>query len=493
MRKIVIILGIPIDNLDMAETLDQIEGFVIAGRANEKGHQVVTVNADFVVNAMDDPELRTILQEAHLATADGMPLVWGSRLLGSPLKGRVAGSDFVPALIERAANKGFSIFLLGATPQVASRAAQILTEQYPGLKIAGVISPPFSSIFEMNSSIIDEIKAAKPDVLLVAFGNPKQEKWISMYARQLQVPVMIGVGGTLDFIAGNIRRAPEWMQRSGFEWLFRLFQEPRRLWRRYVIDLFVFSAFFTRQWMAMQRKGSQAMLIPDADLVLINDTAIINLKGSLTIKNLQVFQGLAEEAISETSFVMVNLANINFLDSSAIGAMVGLARQARDAGGDLFLAGASQRIRQTLSLLRLDNFFITYDNLDQGLAAQPSDRLKEAVPPPSNDAASTIQIKGIEWGVIKTPRRLDAYTAPEFVDLVTAQLARNPFLILDFSETIFLASAGLAALAKCNRVALQQNGAMHMTHCRKDVLRVIELGRFDRVLSIYQDLSSATR
>jgi N-acetylglucosaminyldiphosphoundecaprenol N-acetyl-beta-D-mannosaminyltransferase len=492
MRKLVVILGIPVDDLDIGETLDRLEEFVISGRVNKKSHQVVTVNADFVVNAMRDPELRTILQEAHLASADGMPLVWGARLLGEPLKGRVTGSDFVPALVERAANKGFSIFLLGAAPQVAARAAQILKERHPGLQIAGVISPPVSSILEMNPSIIDEIKAAKPDILLVAFGNPKQEKWISMYAAQLQVPVMIGVGGTLDFIAGNLKRAPEWMQRYGLEWLFRLLQEPRRLWRRYVVDLFVFSIFFTRQWLAMRRKGSHRIIIPATDLVVVNDTAIINLRGSLTRANLQVFQRVAEEALSETSFIMMNLAKTDFLDSSAIGALVGLARQARDTGGELFLVAVSSEIRHALSLLRLDNFFIFFDDIDKGMAAQSSYRMNEAGFPQSGEAALPLRMNGVDWGVIKAPRRIDGSTTPEFVIVVTAQLARNPYLILDLTETIFLASAGLAALVSFNRIASQHNGELLVTHCRKDVLRVIELGRFDKVLAVYKDLPSAT-
>jgi N-acetylglucosaminyldiphosphoundecaprenol N-acetyl-beta-D-mannosaminyltransferase len=487
-RELIVILGIPVDNLNLAETLDRLEEFVIAGRANKKGYQVATVNADFVVRAARDPELRTILQEADLATADGMPLVWAARLLGASLKGRVAGSDFVPAFIERAANKDFSVFLLGAKPQVAAKAAQNLQERFPGLKIAGVISPPVSSILEMNSSIIDEIKAAKPDVLLVAFGNPKQEKWISMYGRQLQVPVMIGVGGTLDFIAGNLRRAPEWMQRSGLEWLFRLLQEPRRLWRRYVVDLIVFSFYFARQWMAMRRKAFQKKLIPNIHLVKVNDTAVINVEGFLTIENLPVFQSIAAQAMSTTSFLILNLDKTDFMDSSAIGALISLARQVRDAEGELFLAGVSARIQHAFLLLGLENFFISFDDINKGLLAQPSYRSKAVVPTQLSGAILMRNNKRVNWGVIRTPYRLDASTTPAFSDLVTAQLAINPFLTLDFSKTVYLSSAGLAALLNFNRIALQHHGELLVTHCNKDVLRVIELGGLDRVLTVCPDL-----
>jgi N-acetylglucosaminyldiphosphoundecaprenol N-acetyl-beta-D-mannosaminyltransferase len=202
MRKLLIILGVPIDDLDMSQALMRLEQFIALGRSTGKSHQVATINADFVVNSLNDSELRRILQESDMATADGMPLVLGARLLGVPLADRVTGADLVPALAERAAQKGYSIFLLGARPGVGIRAAEILQERYPGLTIAGVIAPPNVPIQAMDRSILDQIKAAKPDILLVAFGNPKQEKWIRMYADTLAVPVCIGVGGTFDMIAG---------------------------------------------------------------------------------------------------------------------------------------------------------------------------------------------------------------------------------------------------------------------------------------------------
>ncbi|MGB5060032.1 MAG: WecB/TagA/CpsF family glycosyltransferase, partial [Candidatus Promineifilaceae bacterium] len=181
MRRLIVILGVPIDDLNMAETLDRLDEFVVTGRETGKGHQVATVNADFVVKSMTDPELRYLLQEADLSTADGMPLVWGSRLLGVNLEGRVAGADMIPALAQRAAAKGYSIYFLGAAPGIAAKAAEILKEQNPDLIVAGVKSPPYSSVIDMDPAIIAEIKAAQPDILLVAFGNPKQEKWIGMY------------------------------------------------------------------------------------------------------------------------------------------------------------------------------------------------------------------------------------------------------------------------------------------------------------------------
>ncbi len=229
LRNLVMVLGTPIDDLNMTEALDRIDWFVRHGRVTGRTHRIATVNADFVVNAIKDPELRFLLQESDMATADGMPLVWGARSLGVPLEGRVTGSDLVPAIAERASRKGYSIYLLGAEPGIAVRAAEILKERHPELIIAGINSPPFGPVLDMDPSIIEDIQRAKPDILLVAFGNPKQEKWIGMSYKKLQVPVMMGVGATLDFIAGHRQRAPKWLQRLGLEWSYRLIKEPARL------------------------------------------------------------------------------------------------------------------------------------------------------------------------------------------------------------------------------------------------------------------------
>lgn len=492
MRKLIIILGVPVDDLNLEETLDRIGELVERGRTRGKSHQVVTINADFVVKAMGDPELRYLLQEADLATADGMPLVWGARLLGVSLESRVAGADLVPALAERAAQKGYKLYLLGAAPGIADRAAHILQERYPGLQIVGVCSPSYSSVLEMDTSVLDEIKAARPDILLVAFGNPKQEKWIGMYRRQLKVPVMIGIGGTLDLIAGDKKRAPLWMQRTGLEWLYRLIQEPGRLWRRYVVDLLVFGTFFSRQWWAMRQGRTPSMVLPSADLMLLdNKTAIMSLEGPLTIVNYQPFVNAGQEALATTPYILVNLSKTEFLDSAAIGALVGLAKQARDAGGDLALTGVPPDIQRTFSLLRLNDFFVVHPDVESGLLGLSKASQNGSWSPDIQEVKGLVAHSKAEWTVVKGPRRLDADSAPTVTDTCSSMLAQNPFLILDLSDTVFLASAGLAALAHLHRLADEKNGEFRVTNCSADVLRVIEMVRFDRVLSLYGDLSSA--
>ena len=203
--------------------------------------------------------MRRIMLEAHMVLCDGTPLVWASRFLGNRLPERVAGSDLVPRLIRLAAEKNYSLFFLGATAESNAQAVDKVRDQFPGINIAGHYSPPFRPLHEMDhQEIIRRIRLARPDILLVAFGCPKAEKWMAMHCQALGVPVMIAIGATIDFLAGRVKRAPVWMQRSGTEWIFRMSQEPRRLIRRYASDLYPFARGITSQWWRERRSKSQA-------------------------------------------------------------------------------------------------------------------------------------------------------------------------------------------------------------------------------------------
>jgi N-acetylglucosaminyldiphosphoundecaprenol N-acetyl-beta-D-mannosaminyltransferase len=430
------------------------------------------------------------MQDADLASADGMPLVWGARLLDVPLKGRVTGADLVPLLAERAAQKGYSIYFLGAAPGVAVAAADILQLRYPGLKVAGVYSPPVQPVLDMAGPMLEAIQAARPDILLVAFGNPKQEKWIGMYKRQLGVPVMMGVGGTLDFIAGLTRRAPAWMQRSGLEWLYRLLNEPGRLWRRYAGDFLVFGFFFARQWWHMRRGGSDADLLPATDLVVADQRAILSVRGSLTVSTYQKFNELIEQALTATPQILVQMDEAKFIDSAAIGSLVHYAKQAREAGGELSLVAVPAPIATALSMLRLDDYFPRFASLEAALVTVGAHRSGNGAKAPAV-AAPPLPGAG-RWVVVAGPRRIDAATVAEMRQRCLEALNHSQFLVLDLSETVILTSAGLAVLAHLNRVAQEQQGALRVTGCSKDVLQVIEMVRFDKVLALYQDVRSAT-
>jgi len=233
----VVVLGVAFDPTTLAGAVERISAMIASGRP----HYVVTPNVDFLVQARRDPALHQVLARANLVLCDGKPLVWAARWLGGALPGRVAGSDLVPALLQRAAERGWRVFLLGGSPAAAAEAACRVAALHPSIPAVAHYSPPHRPLGEMDhGEIAARVRAARPDLLLVCFGCPKQEKWMAQHCRTLGVPVMIGAGGTIDFLAGRLQRAPRWMQRSGLEWLFRLAQEPRRLFQRYADDLLHF-------------------------------------------------------------------------------------------------------------------------------------------------------------------------------------------------------------------------------------------------------------
>jgi len=219
------ILGVRADSVNYGKALSLIEDFVVSGNP----HQVVTVNPEFIVAAQSDADFRSILNASSLALPDGVGLLWAARFLGRPLQERVTGTDTVQRVSALAAQKGYNLFLLGAAPGVAVATAARLCEAYPGLRIAGTHAG--SPSLEEEDEIVRLIQKAEPDVLFVAYGAPQQDKWIARNLVRLGIPVAMGVGGAFDFISGQAKRAPRWLQRLGLEWLHRLLHEPWR-WRR---------------------------------------------------------------------------------------------------------------------------------------------------------------------------------------------------------------------------------------------------------------------
>lgn len=227
-------LNTRVDNLTMNEALTRIEELI----ALDKNAYVVTPNVDHIVQLEHGGELCQIYQQADLILTDGKPLIWISKLYGTPIKEKISGSDLFPLLCQRAAQKGYRMFFLGAAPGVAAKAAENLTAKYPGLEVVGVCSPPvgFEDDSEEMAKIEKMIKAAKPHILVVGLGCPKQEKFIFRNRDRLGVPISLGLGASLDFEAGNIKRAPKWMSDHGLEWLYRAASEPKRLAKRYIVD-----------------------------------------------------------------------------------------------------------------------------------------------------------------------------------------------------------------------------------------------------------------
>lgn len=223
-----------IDNLTMDEALRRIDELIQEDRCA----YVVTPNVDHIVKLEHDKELHKAYKHADLILTDGKPLIWISRLYGTPIKQKLSGSDLFPRVCELAAEKGYRVFFLGAAEGVAEKAAQNLIKQFPKLKIVGTYSPSIG--FEKDTNeleyMINLVKSVSPQVLIVGLGCPKQELFIYNYRERLEVPISLGLGAVLDFASENVRRAPKWMSDYGLEWFFRLIHEPRRMAKRYLID-----------------------------------------------------------------------------------------------------------------------------------------------------------------------------------------------------------------------------------------------------------------
>jgi N-acetylglucosaminyldiphosphoundecaprenol N-acetyl-beta-D-mannosaminyltransferase len=229
----VMILGVRVDDVTQQEALDLLARWVQAGTL----HQVATVNVEFIMEARKNPAFRQVLAEASLCVPDGVGVLWAARRSGRALRERVPGVDLVESISERAAAAGWRVFYLGAAPGVAEKASRILKDRYPDLQVAGYHAG--SPHPRHDDELVERIRAARADVLLVAYGAPKQDLWIARNQHRIGVPVALGVGGSFDFVAGKTRRAPRWVQRLGLEWFYRLLQEPWRLRRQLVIPRFM--------------------------------------------------------------------------------------------------------------------------------------------------------------------------------------------------------------------------------------------------------------
>ena len=228
------LLNTYINNLTMSETIKEIENMI----ASDHKSYVVAINVDVVMKIENDSYLEEIVDNADLVLVDGQPLVWISKHHGKPLKAKISGSDLVPLLCEIAAKKNYSVFIIGGKEGIAEQAKNCLENKLEGINIVGTYAPPMG--FEKDSIELTKINKmisdAKPDLLIACFGCPKQEKWIYENIDKYDAKVSICAGATVDFLAGNVKRAPKWMSDHGLEWFYRFLQEPNRMFKRYFID-----------------------------------------------------------------------------------------------------------------------------------------------------------------------------------------------------------------------------------------------------------------
>jgi N-acetylglucosaminyldiphosphoundecaprenol N-acetyl-beta-D-mannosaminyltransferase len=245
------VLGCRIDRLDMDATLASVESIIASGRFT----QHMAINAAKLVTMHSDPRLRAIVDDCGLVNADGQAVVWASRLLGDPLPERVAGIDLMDEVLGLAERRGFRVYFLGARAEVLERAVAKLRERFPALTIAGARDGYFAD--EETPAVAEAIRASEPHILFVAMSSPRKEYFLGEYGPTLGAPFVMGVGGSIDVVAGVTRRAPRSWQRLGLEWLYRLLQEPRRMFRRYAVTNWRFTLLVLRELVARGRGVQQ--------------------------------------------------------------------------------------------------------------------------------------------------------------------------------------------------------------------------------------------
>lgn len=228
------LLNTYVNNVNMDEALQAIEDMIVS----EKKSYIVAINVDVVMKIENDPYLKEITDKADMVLVDGKPLEWIAKWHKRPVKAKISGSDLVPLLCERASEKNHSIFIIGGKEGIAEKAKEKLELKHPGINVVGTYAPPFG--FEKNEKELEEINemisAAHPDLLIVCFGCPKQEKWIYENYQKYDAKVSVCAGATVDFLAGNVKRCPKWMSDYGLEWFYRFLQEPKRMFKRYFVD-----------------------------------------------------------------------------------------------------------------------------------------------------------------------------------------------------------------------------------------------------------------
>ncbi len=379
----VAVLGVPFHNLTMDETVAWIEDHIREGGF----HQVATANVDFLKHSLRDESLRDILCSCEMIVPDGMPIVWMSRLIGTPLKERVTGIDLVERLADVSARRGYGIFLLGASEASSQRASKVLKQRFPGLRIVGRFSPENQPLEKMDhEGILRRIEEARPDILLVALGNPKQERWIAMHRERLKVPVCIGVGGTLDSLSGNIPRAPQWMQAGGLEWLHRTLQEPRRLARRYVADAICLlrhlpgyiAATATQPKLSSRRDSHRPQIVARQ----IGNTKLIAMIGDLSGSALDEFNACSQDACAGGMNIVLDMSQTGYMGAESLGALIRLESQMRRRREQLWLAELPAHLSRILRSGQLHNYFMTTTMVSDALyrTAKAEQRLLASFP-----------------------------------------------------------------------------------------------------------------
>jgi N-acetylglucosaminyldiphosphoundecaprenol N-acetyl-beta-D-mannosaminyltransferase len=349
----VALFGLPITNVSMAQAVARVEELILSGET----HQIATANLDFVRNSLHDQYLQRIICECSMVLPGDAPMLWASILFRTPLQERVTGVDLIPELARLSARRRYGIYLLGASQESSQRTVEALEKQFPGARMVGWSSPGPKPLHEMdNDGLLRGIEEAKPDILLVAFGSPQQEIWIHRHRRRLRVPVAIGVGGALDSIGGQVRRAPGWVRAMHMEWSFRMMQKPLRAIPRYAKDA-----------LALLRHlplGVAANRLQPGDrrqgLLEVEVTGTVRVVATPSTLSGEVSASLAKEAkaaIKAGQTMVVNMSSTLRVEADGLGGLLEARRILLNEGLWIWLAGMSNPVRRVLQFSAISDLF----------------------------------------------------------------------------------------------------------------------------------------
>lgn len=422
--RALVLFGIPFHDVTFEETL----AWCVARMRGGPPACLATANVDFLMQATQDPELQRILLEADLVIADGQPIVTLSGKFGPPLRERVTGSDLTPLLAAACAREGFRVFLLGGAPGVAEKAAAVLVARNPGLVIAGTYSPPLAGILDMDhADLLARLRAAKPHLLLVAFGAPKQEKFINLHVRSWNIPLAIGIGGTLDFLAGAQTRAPRWVQKSGFEWLWRMGTNPKRLFKRYAGNIGFMGRTLARVRALQALPAGQPY----------------GLEPGLAWEELDRLVAGAD------TVPLFNLGARDWLTSEELGRLVEATRRLRARGGHLVVHGGTPRVERLLTESGLTRYLEYRATLEQagGRRVELCD----------DQRAGAVDI-GARYLHLRLPAELNVAQLARWTPQVDAAwLDSLRWVAVDASGMTFMDSAGLGWLIALRKRCQEKN------------------------------------
>lgn len=474
-----VLFGVPFHNLTFQTTINWIDYLI----EKKEPSLLATANLDFLRLANHDPEMQRILFEADIVMADGHPIVKLSSLFGPRLLARVTGSDLTPMLAEHAAKKGYRLYFLGGAPGVARKAADILIEKHPGLNIVGCWSPQKADVIEMQSDeILDDLKKTRPDILFVALGAPKQEKWIRMHRPSWDVPVAIGVGGTLDFIAGTQQRAPRWMQKLGIEWIGRLLSAPRRLAGRYLHDG-MFLARTLVQLVRIKFTPARTNARPirettESKLFADLDAACAELKACHTQEDAEKEIQRLRDA-NTTGHLIITPERTDWLNSLELGVLVQMARDYRNGQRLLFVYPSNKRIEQLLKATGLHNCFPVLPNPEDIIKQLKERKLLTANGAITRDRSNRL--------VVSLPEELTASNKNEIQNkAIENWLDKEKGIpgevIIDALAATFIDSAGLAMLVALKKRADREQIKISFTEFQQGPKRVIEIAHLESYL-----------